>query len=99
MILVDQPRDWGSGFNDRWGPSAHLFSDLPGDEGARELAAFAAKIGLAAYRPHHAGEYNEHYDVAGWWFEAALREGAVPVDRYKLVEVIKAKRAFTSRAK
>lgn len=92
MILVDQPRDWGAGFNARWGPSAHLLSDLAGEEGRRELAEFAAKIGLSGFRPHHAGEYNEHYDVAGQWYDAALREGAVPIDRHRLVAVLKAKR-------
>ncbi len=96
MIVMDPPVDWGAAFNARFGPSSHLMSTLVGEEGARELAAFVARVGIPG-RPHHAGTWREHYDVAGAWVEIARAAGAVPVDRVELVRVLKARREAMGR--
>ncbi len=94
---MDEARDWGAAFNRRWGPSAHLMSDLTGDEGTRELVAFARALGIPAAALQHAGTYREHFDVAGPWLDEALRAGATQVDRYALVEILRRKREALSR--
>lgn len=92
MVVIDEPRDWGAPFNRRWGPSAHLLSDLAGEEGTRELVEFAAALGIPAEAIQHAGRYSEHFDLAGPWLEAARAAGAEHVDRYRLVAILRAKR-------
>lgn len=92
MIVVDEARDWGGAFNRRWGPSAHLMSDEPGEAGTNELVRFAASLGIPAAAIQHAGRYSEHFDVAGPWLEAALEAGARHIDRYELVAILKRKR-------
>lgn len=73
---------------------AHLMSDLPGEEGTRELTAFAESIGLRAEWIQEAGTPREHFDLLGsnkiW---AARVKGAREVTRRRVVEVIEAKRA------
>lgn len=93
MIVIDEARDWGGAFNRRWGPSAHLLSDLPGEGGTRELLAFAAALGIPAAALQNPGSSREHIDLAGPWLEAARAAGASPIDRYRLVEILRAKRA------
>ncbi|MFO0645783.1 MAG: DUF4031 domain-containing protein [Polyangiales bacterium] len=93
MIVIDEARDWGGAFNRRWGPSAHLVSDLPGEEGTRELVAFARSLGIPAVAIQHAGRYSEHFDLAGPWLEAARQAGAQLVDRYQLVAILRRKRS------
>lgn len=94
MVVIDEARDWGGAFNDRWGPSAHLLSDLPGDAGTRELTAFAVSLGIPAEGIQHRGRYSEHFDLAGPWLEAAHAAGAQSVDRYALVAILRRKRAW-----
>ena len=93
MIVIDEARDWGATFNRRWGPSAHLLSDLPGEDGTRELVAFAARLGIPSAVIQCAGSYREHFDLAGPWLDAARAAGAVAVDRYQLVDILRRKRA------
>jgi len=93
VIVIDEPRDWGGAFNQRWGPSAHLLSDLPGELGTQELLAFAAVLGIPAAALQHRGTYREHIDIAGPWLESARRHGATVVDAHQLVEILRAKRA------
>lgn len=82
MIVMDQPHDWGGAFNRRWGPSAHLISDLAGAEGSRELAAFVAAMGVAWAPVQHPGTYREHQDLAGEWLDRArARRGGHPRPR------------------
>lgn len=75
---------------------AHLMSDLPGEEGTRELTAFAESIGLRAEWIQEAGTPREHFDLLGskkiW---AARVKGAREVTRRRVAEVIEAKRAAT----
>lgn len=96
MVVIDPPIDWGAGFNARFGPSSHLMSTLPGDEGARELADFVSRAGIPG-RPHHGGTWREHYDLAGPWVELARAAGAVPVDRAALVQILRARRDAMGR--
>jgi Protein of unknown function (DUF4031) len=96
MVVIDEARDWGGAFNRRWGPSAHLVSDLLGEEGTRELVAFARSLGIPAEAIQHAGRYSEHFDLAGPWLEAARQAGARAVDRYELVAILRRKRANAS---
>lgn len=96
MIVIDPPVDWGAPFNARYGPSSHLMSTVPGEEGAKELADFVRRAGIPG-RPHHAGTWREHYDVVGAWHEIARGAGAVSVDRVELVRVLKARRDAMGR--
>jgi hypothetical protein len=41
----------------------HVFSDLLGPEGARELIAFVRQFGLRPEWIQYAGTYREHFDV------------------------------------
>ncbi len=93
MIVMDEPQDWGGAFNVRYGPSAHLLSDLAGDEGARELAAFVARMGVAWAPVQHPGTYREHHDLAGPWIDRARELGAVTLDRATFVGILRRKRA------
>ncbi len=92
MIVMDQPRDWGGAFNRRWGPSNHLMSDLVGEEGSRELAAFVAEMGVSWAPVQHPGTYREHHDLAGEWIDRARSLGAKTLDRAAFVGVLRRKR-------
>ena len=94
MIVIDEARDWGGHFNRRWGPSAHLLSDLLGEEGTRELVEFGVALGIPAAMIQHAGGYREHFDIAGPWLDAAHAAGAVRVDRDTLVAILRRKRRW-----
>ena len=93
MIAMDHPHDWGGAFNRRWGPSVHLISDLVGDDGAQELAAFVAAMGVAWAPVQHPGTYREHHDLAGEWIERARTLGATTLDRATFVGILRRKRA------
>ncbi len=93
MIVIDAALDWGGAFNRRWGPSAHLMSDLDGEAGTRELVAFAESLGIPALAIQHPGTSREHFDLAGPWLDAARAQGAVAIDHYRLVAILQAKRA------
>lgn len=92
MIVIDEPRDWGGAFNRRWGPSSHLMSDLPGEEGARELAAFMEAMGVPWAPVQHPGTYREHHDLAGEWIVRARALGATTLDRAAFVGVLRRRR-------
>jgi len=93
VIVIDEPRDWGGAFNQRFGPSAHLLSDLPGEAGTRELLDFGVRLGIPAAALQHPGTSREHLDLAGPWLDAARAAGATVIDHYKLVDILRAKRA------
>ncbi|MFI1580053.1 DUF4031 domain-containing protein [Embleya sp. NPDC020630] len=65
---------------------SHLTADTQ-----EELHEFAARLGLkrAWYQAH---EYRWHYDVTPNVRSAALRLGAVEIDRYGLAAVVNARR-------
>lgn len=96
MVVIDPAVDWGSPFNARYGPSSHLMSTLPGEEGARELGDFVRRAGIPG-RPHHPGTWREHYDIVAPWHDIAVSAGAVAVDRAALVQVLKSRREAMGR--
>ena len=85
MIIIDPPVDYGGKFR----RCSHLLSDIPGDEGRRELADFARRIGLHPEWLQHAGVAKEHYDVFGARRTRAIAAGAVEGDRRTLVNAIR----------
>lgn len=60
--------------------SCHMFSDLPGEEGTRELVAFARRIGLKPEWIQHRGSHLEHFDLVERRRVAAVAAGAREVD-------------------
>lgn len=58
---------------------SHLLSDLPGEEGRRELLAFAARLGIEARWIQNEGTATEHFDVTEPTRQRALALGAVPI--------------------
>lgn len=58
-----------------------------------ELHAMADRIGIARRWHQKKGTPHSHYDICKSKRAMAVRLGAVEIDRYKLVEIIKSKRA------
>jgi hypothetical protein len=76
---------------------SHLLSDLPGDEGQRELVAFAERLGLDRAWLQNAGTATEHFDITEPTRQRALLAGAVPIRYGRAVAALTmAKRAHTS---
>ena len=86
MIVLDPPVRWGQR------ATSHLLSDLPGQPGQLELAAFAGRLGLPAHALHLAGTDREHYDLPANLLEAADAAGAVRVGRSELARILRRKR-------
>lgn len=94
MILHDHPRlDW---FRGKLVRTAHLMSDLPGEEGRAELDAFAIRIGLKLEWRQYTSDPKEHYDLLGdAKIAAAVEAGSTEVTGHDLVRrVIWPKRAL-----
>ena len=81
---MDRPR------SDGW---AHLFSDLPGDEGTIELLTFAERSGLRRFRLHAHRTYAEHLDIRDGEIPLVRAAGARSVDRRELGDVLRKKKA------
>ncbi|KRC54146.1 MULTISPECIES: DUF4031 domain-containing protein [unclassified Nocardioides] len=58
---------------------SHLLSDLPGEEGQRELIAFAERLGIDPRWIQNEGTTTEHFDVREPMRQRALALGAVPI--------------------
>ena len=99
MIVIDEFRDWGHALNRKYGPSAHLCSDIVGEAGTEELVAFARCIGMRASWLQKPGTTHEHFDVFASRRERALAAGAREVDKYEIVAIWKAKRAALAEAR
>lgn len=74
------------------GKTAHLMSDLPGEEGTKELLQFGKQIGLHPQWIQHKGEPKEHFDVWASKIDAALENGAKEVGLKGTVEIMQKKR-------
>ena len=62
MIYMDHPKKIPFRGQERW--HAHLWSNLPGDQGYRELMGFAVdKVGLKASWIQCKGTHKEHFDL------------------------------------
>jgi hypothetical protein len=67
---------------------AHLVADTP-----EELHTFAERIGLRRSWFQNADNYRWHYDVTPAKRTAAIKAGAVEIDRRKLAEIMAQRRA------
>lgn len=85
MIVYDTPRMVE--FRGRSRRSAHLMSTLLGDEGTRELDAFATSIGMKVAWRQRTGEPSEHYDLFDSKIDQAFTAGATCVDPRTLVRM------------
>ena len=99
MICIDSLFTLGVEINRRLGKSAHLVSDLPGEEGTTELVAFAWRIGMRSAWIQKAGTEHEHFDVFEGRYQRALDAGAKVVTRLELVTIFRAKRAYAAQLK
>src|SRR5579859_1711470 len=70
----------------------HLFSDLLGRDGTRELVAFAARFGLRAEWIQYAGTYREHFDVREDMGQQMLAAGARLATNREVGHLLVAKR-------
>jgi hypothetical protein len=73
----------------------HVLSDLHGEEGSRELRAFAQRYGLQARWVQYPGTYREHHDVPEHVGLRMLADGARQVTNRELGRLLAAKRAST----
>jgi len=89
MIITDAAIDYHGKFKG----CSHMVSDLVGEAGHRELMEFASKIDMRPEWLQKAGTEHEHFDIFGGRRDRALRAGCVEVDRKRMVEVFRAKRA------
>lgn len=87
MICFDNPIVW----KESLGPSSHLISDLPGEEGTAELVAFAERIGLRRRYLQSRGTRHEHFDIWGIKIQRALEAGALQIDKRRIVEIFRKK--------
>ena len=69
-----------------------MISTLFGSDGSNELREFAVRLGLQTSWLQHAGTEREHYDLFAHCRNAAIRAGAIEVDRRTFVMAIRAKR-------
>lgn len=58
---------------------SHLMSDLPGDEGTRELIAFARRLGMRPAWIQYRGTAKEHFDLTEGKRWQAIRLGAIQI--------------------
>ena len=73
MILFDAPRP--AGFR-RFKLTAHMMSDLLGDEGTIELLRFTGRLGLKQSWLQNAGTPTEHFDLFDGAIDRARSAGA-----------------------
>lgn len=77
---------------------SHLLSDLPGEEGTRELLTFAASIGIETRWLQKPGTSHEHFDVTEPTRQRALTAGATPIGYGREVARITLAKARAERA-
>lgn len=99
MICIDSLFTIGAEINRRLGRSAHMISDLPGEDGTKELVAFARGIGLRAEWLQKPGTRHEHFDVFEGRYQRALDAGARVVTRRELVAIFRAKQAHAEASR
>ncbi len=86
MIVMDPPVRWGRR------ATSHLLSDLAGEPGRIELAAFALRAGLPVRALHLAGTDREHYDLPVELARVAEAAGAMRVGRSELARILRRKK-------
>lgn len=94
-IYFDQPRDLAPELQNvrderlhrrlsRFKRTSHMMSDIPGEEGTRELLAFALRIGLKEEWIQHRGGSGEHFDLFDGAIGRAGKKGAIQLERIDL---------------
>lgn len=72
---------------------SYLISTIPGEDGTRELDAFASGIGLdAKYMRDRGSTANERYTLYAAKIGAALDAGAKEVSQFEFVSALQGKR-------
>ncbi len=87
-IIHDPPFAWDKAR----GPSCHLISTLPGEDGTAELLAFGQSIGIPDIAIQYEGTHREHFDLFGHRITDAGAAGAGKVSYGDLARAIRAKR-------
>jgi Protein of unknown function (DUF4031) len=88
-------RDWLPAGVRRGERMYHMLSDISGPEGARELRAFALKLGFRERWVQYPDSYREHFDLTERDAKAILaRGGAQLLTNHELGALLAAKRAF-----
>jgi hypothetical protein len=72
-----------------------MISGTAGGHGTTELVAFAIRIGLRSRWIQRRGTEYEHYDVLNRYIAAAVDAGAIQVERRRLIEIVRRKRALS----
>jgi hypothetical protein len=93
-VYVDNLRNYGWVVHGEVTPSCHMFTD---DIDLTELHAIAARIGMRRewFQNKTAAP---HYDLKPDFREAAMRAGAVAVDRRSAARIWRARRALVKAA-
>lgn len=71
---------------------SHMISTLPGEEGHRELMAFATKIGMNYQWLQKEGQPDEHFDIKHSKYALARDHGSTLVSRRIMGEAIREKK-------
>ena len=97
MICVDELFDT-TGFTGPGTPrcfrntrACHMVSDLPGDEGSRELMEFARRLGLRQAWVQEEDSPLEHFDLVATKRARAVELGAREVGARELLQILAAK--------
>jgi hypothetical protein len=93
MILITTP----SVRSEKWGESAQILSDLPGDPGYTELAKFAYLLGLNPQWVRCPGTYKEHFNVLGRFLVRARVAGAEVAHPTRIAEALRVKKYFLTK--
>lgn len=92
MIYMDVPRPCTfKRYNRTFQTTAHLFSDIAGPEGTKELNTVVRNLGMKVVWVQDAGTYREHYDLFDGRIPAAGHLGVPQVSQRKMVEIIRSK--------
>ncbi len=70
----------------------HVLSDLPGDEGTREVVAFVVRYGLRPEWIQYRGSYREHFDAREPEGLRMIADGARLATNREVGELLRAKR-------
>lgn len=94
MIWIDEPRRYQRPNLLRGRPftSSHMFSDLSGEEGSKELVEFGHRIGQKREWLQRTETWLEHFDVMNTRYRVAVSAGARECDSEKALEIWRRKK-------
>lgn len=76
----------------RFKRTSHMMSDIPGEEGTKELLAFAVRIRLQEDWIQHRGGSGEHFDLFDGAITRAAKKGAIQLEPNELAAKVCAPR-------